>query len=124
MMILSGSESSAPVKPPSKWRERLGWAAPVALAAFVVCSGCFMLFALVLTARDELEAPALGSDWRIWQLRERGTNGIGVSQASAFTSATGQACRSMRVWLITWRPAVRIEMSAYEDCARSNVQSA
>ena len=80
-----------------------------------------MLFAFAITARGELAASALGSDWRVWQLQEKNTNGLGVSQTSAFASGAGQACRRTRVWLITWRPSVQIETSVYDDCGASEV---
>ena len=86
------------------------------LAFVVVCCGCFMLFAFALTARSELQASVLGSDWRVWQLQGEGTNGIGVSQTGASTSGSGQACRTTRVWLITWRPRLQIEAKAYDEC--------
>ena len=75
-----------------------------------------MLLAFALTARTELEAPALGSDWRVWQLQERGRNGIGVSQTHAFALPSGAICRYTRTWLISWQPALLIESFAYEDC--------
>ena len=106
-----------------KWRNRLAWAAPVGLALVVVCSGCFMLFAFAITARGELAASALGSDWRVWQLQEKNTNGLGISQTSGLASQTagpasnaGQTCRRTRVWLITWRPRLQVETSVYDDC--------
>lgn len=110
------TEPAPPSRPASKWQNRIKWLAPIALALFVVCSGCFMLFAFALTARTELEAPILGSDWRVWQLRQPGTNGIGVSQSSGFVAEGGQACRRVRVWLITWRPSLQVESSEYDDC--------
>ena len=75
-----------------------------------------MLFAFGLTARGELTASALASDWRVWQLREQGTNGIGVSQTYAADQPAAEACRRTRVWLIVWRPALRIETAEYDDC--------
>jgi hypothetical protein len=81
----------------------------IALAVLVVCSGCFMFFAFALTARGELEASVLGSDWRVWQLQQKGTNGVGVSQTIARAATSGQPCRETRVWLITWRPALNVE---------------
>ena len=103
-----------------KWRNRLAWAAPVGLALVVVCSGCFMLFAFAITARGELTASALGSDWRVWQLQEKSTNGLGVSQTSGLASDAGHACRRTRVWLITWRPRLQVETSVYDDCGASD----
>ncbi|HKZ85966.1 MAG TPA: hypothetical protein VJ793_20215 [Anaerolineae bacterium] len=100
----------------ARWRERLAWIASIGLASLVVCSGCLMLLAFALTARTELEAPALGSDWRVWQLQERGRNGIGVSQTHAFALPSGAICRYTRTWLISWQPALLIESFAYEDC--------
>jgi len=100
-------------------RERLAWIAPMALAVLVVCSGCLTLFAFALTARTELEGPILGTTWRVWQLQERGRNGIGVSQTNASTSPSGTVCRHTRTWLISWRPALLIESFAYEDCGSS-----
>ena len=113
------SASTPPVTSSAKWRERLGWLAPVALAAIVVCSGCFMLFAFALTARGELEAAVLGSDWRVWQLQAKGTHGIGVSQTRAYTSDSGRACRATTNWLITWRPLAHIEMIDDISCEES-----
>lgn len=81
----------------------------MSLAVVVVCAGCFMLFAFGLTARGELEATALGSDWRAWRLIEQDTNGVGLSQSSLFTSESGEACRATAIWLIMWRPALKIE---------------
>ena len=81
-----------------------------------------MLLAFALTARGEIETAALGSNWRIWQLLEKGTNGIGIEQTSAFTSEAGQTCRRTRVWLITWRPTLRIEPIAYDGCDASAVR--
>jgi hypothetical protein len=78
-----------------------------------------MLLAFALTARTELEAPALGSYWRVWQLQERGRNGIGVSQTHAMTSPPGAICRYTRTWLISWRPALLLESFAYDDCGSS-----
>ena len=109
---------AAPQPPNSKRRERLAWLAPIALALLVVCSGCFMLFAFALTARTELDVSLLGSDWRVWQLQETGTNGIGVSQASPF-SEPGRDCHYLRVWLIAWRPRLSIEHRAYNECDAS-----
>ena len=103
-------------------RDRLGWLALVALAVLVVCSGCFMLFAFALAARTELDVSLLGSDWRVWQLQAQGTNGIGISQAHGFTSDAGQSCRYVRVWLFTWRPAFRVEATAYDDCSVSGLR--
>ena len=99
-----------------KWRNRLAWAAPVGLALVVVCSGCFMLFAFAITARGELTASALGSDWRVWQLQQKNTNGLGVSQTSGSAPDAGPACRRTRGWLITWRPTFQVETSIYDDC--------
>jgi len=78
-----------------------------------------MLFAFALTARGELEASAFGSDWRVWQLQAKGTNGIGLSQTSAYTSDSGRACRARTNWLITWRPAVQIEKIDEISCEAS-----
>ncbi|HET7088735.1 MAG TPA: hypothetical protein VFL17_08810 [Anaerolineae bacterium] len=103
----------------ARWRERLAWIAPIGLASLVVCSGCLMLLTFALTARTELEAQALGSDWRVWQLQERGRNGIGVSQTHAFAPPSGAICQYTRTWLISWRPALLIESFAYEDCGSS-----
>jgi hypothetical protein len=104
-------------RPRSTWRERLGWLAVIALAVLVVCSGCFMFFAFALTARGELEASVLGSDWRVWQLPQKGTSGVGVSQAFARASPSGRQCRETRIWLITWRPRLNIESIAdVADC--------
>jgi len=107
---------SAPAQPARKWRDRLGWIASCGLAMIVVCTGCFMLFAFALAARGELETAALGSDWRVWQLQDKNTNGIGVSQSSAFTSSMGQTCHATRVWLITWKPQAQIETRVYDEC--------
>jgi len=106
---MSAAPSAPPARSASRLRRRLAWLAPALLAAVVVCSGCFMIFAFGLTARGELETTVLGSDWRAWQLIERGTNGVGLSQSSPFTSESGQACRATRIWLIIWRPALKIE---------------
>ena len=114
--------TTPPARPPSKWRTRLGWIAPVVLAIFVVCSGCFMLFAFAITARGELNAPILGSDWRVWQLQQKGTNGLGASQTHIFTSESGQVCHATRVWLITWRPQAQIEVSAYDECETTSLR--
>lgn len=110
------TESSLQTQAPSKWRERLSWLAPIGLAVIVVCSGCFMLFALALTAQGELEVSALGSDWRIWQLQAEGTNGIGIAQTRAYTSDSGQACRATTNWLMTWRPTAQIEKIDVVSC--------
>lgn len=107
-------DASPRARPPR--RERLAWIASIALAALVVCSGCLMLFAFALTARTELEGSVLGTTWRVWQLQERGRNGIGVSQTNAFTSPSGTTCRYTRTWLISWRPALLVESFSYEDC--------
>jgi hypothetical protein len=80
-----------------------------------------MILAFVLTANTEIELPLLGSDWRMWQLRFKDTNGVGVSQSHAFTGETGQACRHYAVWLITWRPRLVIERSDYDDCSLSRL---
>ncbi len=80
-----------------------------------------MLFAFALAARGELEAPILGSDWRVWQLQQKGTNGVGISQSSAFASQSGQHCRYVRVWLISWRPSLQVETRAYDDCDASHL---
>jgi hypothetical protein len=113
--------TAASQTPVSKRRERLAWLAPIALALLVVCSGCFMLFAFALTARAELEVSLLGSEWRVWQLQETGTSGLGVSQASPF-SESGRDCRYLRVWLIVWRPSLSIENRAYEECDTSRAE--
>jgi hypothetical protein len=104
---------------PRRWRERAGWIAAILLAALVVCSGCVMLTAFALTARGEIDVSLLGSDWRVWQLQERGRSGIGLSQTHSFVSAVGQACRYTRAWLVSWQPKLEIESLAYEDCGAS-----
>jgi hypothetical protein len=114
-------DSPRPTQPVSRWRERLGWLVPIALAVITVCAGCFMLFAFALTSRGELQTSALGSDWRVWQLQASGTNGVGISQSTAFTSSAGQSCRHTLTWLITWRPELLIDAHAYDDCGASNV---
>jgi hypothetical protein len=110
------SESTIPVQPVAKWRARLGWIAPLALALLVVCTGCFMMFAFALSAQGELEVSLLGSDWRVWQLIERGTNGVGLSQTHATASEPGRACQATTIWLITWRPRVNIERIEDVSC--------
>lgn len=107
----------------SRWSERLSLLAPIVLAVLVLCSGCSMLFAFALTSQGELEASILGSEWRVWQLDERGTNGIGVSQSSAFMSGSGQTCQHIDVWLLIWQPRVMIEKSGYDDCGVAGYDS-
>ncbi len=113
------TEAPQPAKSPPKWRAWLGWLASIGLAVIVVCSGCFMLFALALTAQGELEVSALGSDWRVWPLQAKGTNGIGVAQTYAYTSDAGQACRATTNWLLTWRPALQVEKIDEVSCEAS-----
>jgi hypothetical protein len=114
--------STLPAGRPAKWRERLGWLALVALAVAVVCTGCFMLLAFALAAEGELEATALGSDWRMWALYEKGTNGFGVSQTHTQPSRSGEVCRETRIWLITWRPSLKIEpIVDRENCEAHHV---
>lgn len=83
-----------------------------------------MILAFVLTANTEIEIPALGSDWRLWQLQLKDTNGVGASQSNAFTTEAGQACRHFAVWLITWKPKLLIERSDYDDCSVSRLNPA
>jgi hypothetical protein len=116
------TESDAPEPATLKWRNRLGCLAPAALAFIVLCSGCFMLFAFALTARGELDASILGSDWRVWQLQQKDTNGIGISQTHTFTAQSGRLCQHVRVWLISWRPSLQVEASAYDDCHASQLR--
>ena len=114
--------SGAPQRPgeASRWRERLGWVAALGLAVAVACAGCFMLFALALTARGELEASVLGADWRVWQLPDRDTHGIGLSHTVPYAGDTGQACRATTVWLITWEPRLQVERIEDASCAESS----
>jgi hypothetical protein len=116
------TESDASEPATSKWRNRLGCLAPIALALIVLCSGCFMLFAFALTARGELDARILGSDWRVWQLQHKDTNGIGISQTHTFTAPSGRPCQHVRVWLFSWRPSLQVEASAYDDCRASQLR--
>lgn len=92
--------------------------ASAGLALLVVCTGCFMLFTFTLAAQGEMEATVLGSDWRVWQLQERGTSGIGISQTSTRATTSSEPCRETRIWLIIWRPALKIESIVdRENCA-------
>jgi len=112
-------ETPAAPSPTSKRRERLAWIASIALAVLVVCTGCFMLFAFALTARGELTASLLGSEWRVWQLQQQGTSGIGVSQTGETAATADPPCRHTRVWLIMWQPSLKIEMTEYDECGAS-----
>ena len=78
-----------------------------------------MLFAFTLTSRGDMNVAFLGSEWRVWQLVQADTNGVGVSQTSAYTLPSGRVCQATTIWLIQWRPAVRVERVDDTTCASS-----
>ena len=102
-------------KPPSKFKEALRWIAPLLLALLVVCSGCSFFIATGLVARGELTASVLGTDVRLWAIKEKAGTGLGL-QRSYRVDRESQACTHFEVLLLLWRPALSLDNSAYDDC--------
>jgi hypothetical protein len=101
---------------PGQRLETLKWIAAVGLAVLVACSGCGFFFTVGLVARGELAANVLGTELRLWAIKERRETGLGFDRAFEIRHAD-QACTQHYTTILLWKPVVSIDNLAYDDCS-------
>ncbi len=102
--------------PRAKRKDRLLWLASLLLALLVACSGCTFFFAAGLVARGELTANMLGTDLRLWAIREKTGTGLGFDRSYG-TQQGDRVCQRHAVTILLWKPSLSIDNLAYDDCS-------
>jgi len=110
------TEGEPQPRPTSKRRETLIWIASLLLAVFVACSGCGFFLTAGLVARGELTANVLGTELRLWAIREKQDTGLGLDRSYG-TSQTDRVCTHHNVTILLWKPALSLDNVAYDDCS-------
>lgn len=115
MWVIEPNDMEQPPQPTARL-ERLKWLAAIGLAVLVACSGCGFFFTVGLVARGELTANVLGTDLRLWAIREKRETGLGFDR-SFETQQADRVCVQHNVILLLWKPTLSIDNLSYNDCS-------